>query len=106
MGVGEVTDSCSAMTTMRGGRSSIILVIAVPTGISAACLSASIAAAICADDSFLARGFAALVRRTLDFAFFDTARVAAFLREGLVLRFPRFELFLLADVRFILLAML
>jgi len=91
---------------MRGGGSSIKLVIVVSSGIAAACFSASIAAAICGGDSFLARGFAALVRRTLDFGFFDIARVAAFLREGLVLRFPRFELFLLADARFIVLAML
>jgi len=83
-----------------------MLLTAVATDISAACLSASIAAAICGGASFLARVFAALVRRTLDFAFFDAARVVAFLREGLVLRFPRFELFLLADARFILLAML
>jgi len=84
-----------------------MLVIVVSSGIAVTCLSASIAAAICGGDSFSARGFAALTaaRLTFDFVFFDAARFATVLRDALAFCFPRFELFLLADARFFVLAM-
>jgi hypothetical protein len=57
----------------------------------------------------LAMGCAAplTARRTLDFAFFGVVPFAAFLRAGLALAWPRFELFLRAvATRFFALAMI
>jgi hypothetical protein len=56
---------------------------------------------------FLAMDFGAprLARRTLDFVFFGVVRFAAFLRAGLALTLPRFELFLRIATRFVALTM-
>ena len=56
---------------------------------------------------FLTAGFGAPLpaRRTLDFACFGVVRFAAFLRAGLALALPRFELFLRVATRFFALAM-
>jgi hypothetical protein len=53
-------------------------------------------------------GFAAplTARRTLDFALFGVVRFVAFLRAGLALALPRFELFLRVTTRFFALAMI
>jgi hypothetical protein len=78
------------------------------TGISATCLGAFRGAAtVFGGGFFLAAGFVALMpaRRTLDFALFGVARPAVFLRAGLALALPRFELFLRAATRFFALAM-
>jgi len=56
---------------------------------------------------FLTAGFGAPLpaRWTLDFAFVGVVRVAAFLRAGLALALPRFEVFLRVATRFFALAM-
>ena len=80
------------------------------TGTSTTCLTGfldAFLAAILDGRRFFAMGFAAplIARRTLDFAFFGVVRFAAFLRAGLALALPRFELFLRATIRFFALAM-
>ena len=80
------------------------------TGTSTTCLTGfldSFLAAILDRRCFFAMGFAAplIARRTLDFTFFGVVRFAAFLRAGLALALPRFELFLRATIRFFGLAM-
>jgi hypothetical protein len=75
--------------------------IVVSTGTSATCLGAFLAAIF--DGCFLlALGFGALLptRRTFDFALFGVERFAAFLRAGLALVLPRFQLFLRAATPF------
>jgi hypothetical protein len=106
MGVAVRTDSYSVTTTTPGTGSSITSMIVVSTGTSTTFLGAFLAA-VFGGRFFLAAGFVVLMpaRRTLDFAFFGIARFAAFLRAGLALALPRFELFLRAATRFFALAM-
>lgn len=75
-------------------------------GISTACFAAVLAAVF--DGRFFAAvDFTAPPRtsRALDFAVFDGARFVAFLRAGLALALPRFELFLRGATPFRALAM-
>jgi hypothetical protein len=78
----------------------------VSTGTFTACLGALLAT-IFEGRFFLAADFAALLpaRRTLDFALLGAARFATFLRAGLALALPRFEVFLRVATRFFALAM-
>jgi hypothetical protein len=103
--------SCSVTTTTPGTGSSITSMIVSSTGTSTTCLGAFLGAFLAAifdGRCFLAMGFAAplTARRTLDFAFFGVVRFVAFLRAGLALAWPRFELFLRVATRFFALAMI
>ena len=104
MGVAVRIVSYSVTTTSPGTGSSVS-----STGTSTTCLGAFLGAflaAILDGRCFLAMGFAARLtaRRTLDFAFFGAVRLAAFLRAGLALASPRFELFLRVATRFFAIA--
>ena len=75
------------------------------TGTSTTCCLGALLAAVFGDRFFLAADFGVVPpARTLDFAFFDVVGFAAFLRAGLALALPRFELFLRAATRFFALA--
>ena len=111
MGVAVRIVSYSVTTTTPGAGSSITSMIVSSTGTSTTCLGAFLGAFLAAifdGRCFLAMGFAAplTARRTLDFAFFGVVRFVAFLRAGLALALPRFELFLRVATRFFALAMI
>jgi hypothetical protein len=111
MGVTVRIVSCSVTTTTPGTGSSITSMIVSSTGTSTTCLGAFLGAFLAAifdGRCFLAMGFAAplTARRTLDFAFFGVVRFVAFLRAGLALAWPRFELYLRVATRFFALAMI
>jgi hypothetical protein len=111
MGVAVRIVSNSATTTTPGTGSSITSMIVSSTGTSTTCLGAFLGAFLAAifdGRCFLAMGFAAppTARRTLDFGFFGVVRFVAFLRAGLALAWPRFELFLRVATRFFALAMI
>ena len=111
VGVAVRIVSYSVTTTKPGIGSSITSMIVSSTGTSTTCLGAFLGAFLAAifdGRCFLAMGFAAplTARRTLDFAFFGVVRFVAFLRAGLALTWPRFELFLRVATRFFALAMI
>src|ERR1039458_4485730 len=91
--------SYSVTTTTPGTGYWIASMIVSSTGTSTTGLGTFLGAFLAAifdGRSFLAIGFAAplTARRTLDFTCFGVVRFAAFLRAGLALVLPRFELFL------------
>ena len=101
IGVAVRTDAYSASTVMSRVGSSIGSMILLSTGAS----NARVGAFLAAD---FGRGFflgALIFARTLDLDFLGAARFVAFLRAGLALALPRFELFLRAVTRFVALAM-
>ena len=103
-GVPIRTDSYSVTTTVPGTGSSITSIIVSSTGTSTTRLSAFLAA-VFGDCFFLVADFGVVLpARSLDFAFLDVVCFAAFLRAGLALALPRFELFLRAATRFFALA--
>ena len=98
MGVAVRIDSYSVTTTTPGTGSSITSMIVSSTG-TITCLGVFLGAflaAVFGGRFFLTAGFGPALpeRWTLDFASFGVARFAAFLRAGLTLALPRFELFL------------
>jgi hypothetical protein len=110
MGVAVRIVSYSVTTITPGTGSSITSMIVSSTGTSTTCLGAFLGAflaAVFGGRCFLATGFGPPLpaRRTLDFARFGVVRFAAFLRAGLALALPRFELFLRVATRFFALAM-
>ena len=103
MGVPVRIDSYSVTTTTPGTGSSITSMIVSSTG-TTTCLGpflGAFRAAVFGGRFFLTAGFGAALpaRRTLDFACFGVVRFAAFLRAGLALALPRFELFLRVATR-------
>ena len=81
------------------------LVPHLTTPMSCACCLGAFLAAVFGDRFFLAADFGVVLpARTLDFAFLDVVCFAAFLRAGLALALPRFDLLLRAATRFFALA--
>jgi hypothetical protein len=86
------------------------MIVSSTTGTSTTSLGAflgAIFAVVFGGRFFLAVDFRAPLPacRTLDFAFFGVVRFIAFLRAGLALALPRFELFLRIAIRFFALTM-
>jgi hypothetical protein len=111
LGVVVRTVSYSVTRITPGIGSSITsMIVSSTTGTSTASLGAflgTIFVAVFGGRFFLAVDFRAPLRacRSLDFAFFGVVRFAAFLRAGLVLALPGFELFLRIATRFVALTM-